>query len=366
MKRRILIIGIAALMLISGIMAGLAANDANDKSNVPPKTETTNVTEQVPPKPPEQETTTVKHPTRHPQIPTFREAVIIYFKETPSSLEEFASSYNVKLIFAKPDIKMAAFETNPTGKPGKTSQKTLDFINKVSKNPNVEKAYRDGFMFTRPDKIYTTEPKITYPEDLEKQGARYVPNEVIVGFWRLPPSLEEFASKYGVSLKRANTGLLSATFKVNDASEFIKKASIDPYISYIEPNGVVYGGHIPNDPKWNTEQVSPASLEEFASEMTYPEDLEKQGVKREYILNKVLVGFWRLPPSLDEFASKHGGKLVGFDDANRALLYASFETSNVSEFIRNVSTDPYVRDASPDASYYSLAYVPNDPKWDFQ
>lgn len=180
-------------------------------------------------------------------MPVFREDVIVYFKEMPD-MGAFASKYRGKIVFIKPDIKMAAFETNPTGRTEEVSQETLDFINEVSKDPRVEKAYHDGFMFTRPDKIYSPEPKITYPEDLEKQG-----------------------------------------------------------------------------------------------------------VKREYILNKVLVGFWRFPPSLEEFASKHNGKLVGFDDANEALMYASFETNDVSGFIRSVSTDPYVSSASPDANYYSLA-----------
>lgn len=184
-------------------------------------------------------------------MPVFREDVIVYFKEMPVSLEAFASKYGVKLIFNKPDIKMAAFETNSLGEPGKTSQRTLDFINEVSKDPLVEKAFRDGFIFTDPDKVYTLEPKITYPEDLTKQGNGYVPDEAIVGFWRMPPLLDDFESKYGVTLKSADEGLQSITFKTSDPSGFIKKISTDPYVRYAEPNGLVYGSYTPNDTNWN-------------------------------------------------------------------------------------------------------------------
>ena len=252
MKRKLLILGIAALLLISGVMVGLAAND---KSNVPPNIEEKpEVTEQVPPKSPDEPsvvTNVVVTQDRGFQMPIFRETVIVYFKEMPVPLEAFASRYGGKLIFAKPDIKLAAFETRAVGEPGKTGQKTLDFIDEVSKNSLVETAYRDGFIFTSPDKVYTIGPKITYPEDLIKQGGEYVPNEIIVGFWRMPPSLEEFATKYGVALKRVNEGLLSATFDVDDVSEFIKIISTDPYVRYVEPNSVYSIGYTPNDPKWN-------------------------------------------------------------------------------------------------------------------
>ena len=174
-------------------------------------------------------------------MPVFKEDVIVYFKEMPLSLEEFASKYRGRVIFIKPDIKMAAFETNPTGRTGEVSQRTLDFINETSNDPSVEKAYQDEFIFTDPDKVYTLEPKITYPEGLKKQGVEYVPNEIIVGFWKMPPSPEEFASKYGATLKSIDEGLLSITFETNDASGFIKRISMDSYIRYAEPNGLVYG-----------------------------------------------------------------------------------------------------------------------------
>jgi len=60
--------------------------------------------------------------------PVFRDVVIVYFNEMPTSLEKFASTYGVTQIFVKEDIKMAAFETEPIGRPGETSQRTLEFI----------------------------------------------------------------------------------------------------------------------------------------------------------------------------------------------------------------------------------------------
>ncbi|MBE0427951.1 MAG: hypothetical protein IBX72_15060 [Nitrospirae bacterium] len=168
-------------------------------------------------------------------MPVFREDVIVYFKEMPASLEEFASRYGGKLIFAKLDIKMAAFETVPIGSPAQTSQRTLDFINEVSKDSLVEKAYRDEFEFTRPDEKYSPEPGIKYPEDMKDD---YVPNKVIVGFWRRPPSLEDFASKHGGKLIYYEEVLMFASFDVSNISGFISKASTDPYVRYVHPDGI--------------------------------------------------------------------------------------------------------------------------------
>ncbi|KCZ70881.1 hypothetical protein ANME2D_02907 [Candidatus Methanoperedens nitroreducens] len=172
-------------------------------------------------------------------MPVFREAVVVYFREMPASLDEFASRYGGKLIFTKHDIKMAAFETNPISIPAQTSQQTLDFINRISTDSSVEKAYRDEFEFIRSDKEYSPEPRVMYPEDMRDE---YVPDQVIVGFWRFPPSLDEFASKHEGKLKNfddANNVLKSALFETNNITEFIKKVSTDPYVRYAEPNGIV-------------------------------------------------------------------------------------------------------------------------------
>ncbi len=168
-------------------------------------------------------------------MPFFREDVIIYFKEMPESLDEFASRYDVKLIFAKQDIKLAAFETVPIGRPAQTSKRTLDFINEVSKDSRVEKAYKDEFEFIRPDEKYSPEPELMYPEDMKDE---YVPNKVIVGFWRRPPSLEDFASNHGGKLTYYEEVLMFAGFEVSNISEFISKVSTDPYVRYAHPDGI--------------------------------------------------------------------------------------------------------------------------------
>ena len=187
--------------------------------------------------------------------PVFRDAVIVYFNEIPASLDEFASEYSVKLIFVKEDIKMAAFETEPSSMPMETSQRTLDFIEEVSKDPCVEKAYEDGSMFVDTKELYKPEPEIIYPEDYDKKGWKYVPNNAMVGFWRFPQSLEEFAFRYDAKLKNfgeANEVLLFATFETDDITEFIKRVSTDPYVRHAAPNGVVHGGYTPDDPKSRT------------------------------------------------------------------------------------------------------------------
>lgn len=240
---------VAALLVISiGFVAASSAPaaDSNISGNASP---------QEVKLPDNQRETVVTNVMNEPGIgelpmPKFREDVIIYFKEMPE-LGAFASKYRGRLIFVKPDIKMAAFETSPIGRPGKTSQQILDFINEVSKDPLVEKAYQDGFMFIKPEKVFSLEPKIAYPEDFDIKGLAYAPKEVKVGFWRLPSSLEEFASKYGAKLVYVEDVLLFAVFETDDSTEFIKKISTDPYVRHAEPNGIVHISSTPNDPKWN-------------------------------------------------------------------------------------------------------------------
>lgn len=168
-------------------------------------------------------------------MPVFREDVIVYFKEMPLSLEEFASKYGGKLVFAKQDIKMAAFETVPIGKPAQTSQITLDFIEEVLKDSYVETAFKDEFMFISLDREYSPEPKIIYPEDMKDE---YALNKVIVGFWRRPLSLEEFTSTHGGKLIYYEEVLMFAGFEVSNISEFISKVSTDPYVSSAHPDGI--------------------------------------------------------------------------------------------------------------------------------
>jgi serine protease len=246
----------ASIVAISIVAMAMPALGSEDKANVEEEPEV--VIDKPPgsepePKKPE-EPDESKPEVREPDPyfnPVFRDAVIVYFNEMPASLDEFASEYGVKLIFVKEEIKMAAFETEPSSMPMDTSQHTLDFVEEVSKDPCVEKAYEDGYMFVDTKKLYTPEPKITYPEDFDRQGAEYIPNEVCVGFWRLPPSIEEFASRYGAKLKdfdNANEFLLFAVFETDDATGFIKKISTDPYVDSCAPLGVVHG-YTQNDPK---------------------------------------------------------------------------------------------------------------------
>lgn len=180
------------------------------------------------------------------KTPDLREDVVVYFKEMPSSLEEFASSYGVKLIFANADIKMAAFETNPILTPGETSVLTEEFIDKVSKDARVESAERDWVKFTDPSEKYTGQKVIVTPEDLN--GTGYAPDEVVVGFWRMPPSLEEFGAKYGGKLINSSVDdeLKFATFNTSDMTGFINKVSSDPYVSSAEPNVIFSIGSYPN------------------------------------------------------------------------------------------------------------------------
>ncbi len=166
-----------------------------------------------------------------------REAVIVYFKITPTSVNEFASSYGVKPIFAKENISMVAFETSPNKKPGVTSQKTLEFIEQVSKDPNVVSVKEDTYMFINKNDTISVSAKVTYPEDLDRSGIEYAAGEVIVGFWRIPP-FSAFCAKRGVTLDNVtetNNDLQYAIFKIDKMNNFINSASRDPYVRYVKP-----------------------------------------------------------------------------------------------------------------------------------
>ena len=185
-----------------------------------------------------------------------RDVVIVNFKEMPPSLEEFASQYGGKLIFVKEEIKFAAFVTSErTPMPRPTSQRTLDFIEKVSKDPCVEKAYEDWNIFTSyPTARYTPKVTIIYPED----GLVYI--KVLVRFLRLPPSLEEFATRYGATLVEDDS-LQYAIFETDDVTGFIRKISTDPYVILAMPTDLGLGyGRIADDPMESAPGVVPDGL----------------------------------------------------------------------------------------------------------
>jgi len=251
-RRLLFCLGMVALLILGGVAVAMANFDKISEKpdiivNEPPA--------KNPPEPKKPGIDEIKPKEYKPDprfTPRSREVVIVYFREMPPSLDKFTAKYGGKLIFAKEDIKMAAFETNPIKMPGKTSRVTLDFIEKVSKDSIVEKAFEDRFMFVKVGEEYRPEPKVVYPEEYDKKGIKYIPNEVIVGFWRMPPSLEEFAKKYNAKIKRVSNVLMFATFEVNNISEFIRKVSADPYVMDVTPNGLgFYADYTPNDPYWN-------------------------------------------------------------------------------------------------------------------
>lgn len=245
-------IGLGVLLAVMLVMS-LAFAAASSASATDSKNSNANAPEVK--LPDDQRATVVTNIANEPGIgelpmPKFREGVIVYFKEMPE-LGEFASKYRGKVIFVKPDIKMAAFETNPIGRPGEASPKTLDFINEVSKDPRIEKVYRDEFMFVDTKKVHKLEPEIKYPEYLDKKGVEYVSNEVVVGFWRMPSSLKVFASKYGANLLEVEDVLMFAVFETDNSTEFLKRISTEPYVRYAFPDTIGHTLYTPNDPAWN-------------------------------------------------------------------------------------------------------------------
>ncbi|WP_158308479.1 S8 family peptidase [Methanocella conradii] len=188
-------------------------------------------------------------------VPVYREVVIVYFKEMPVSVGEFASSYGVSPVFVKGDIRMAAFESDPVMVGGVVSEKTALAIERISKDPRVESVKRDTYMFVDPRQEIDMTPRLIYPEDLEKKGVEVIPDRVCVGFWRLPPSLDEFGEKYGgkpIDLTETNLRLQWVSYETKDVKGFIDRASKDPYVQYIEVHGKGQWATIPNDEYWNS------------------------------------------------------------------------------------------------------------------
>lgn len=189
-------------------------------------------------------TTPVPQQPYYPSDVQYREAVIVYFKEMPASIEEFSSSYDVKLIFVKENILMAAFETSSVKLPGVTSQKTRDFIASVSRDPRVESAKEDTYQFINKNNTIRSTPIVVDISALSRNGTAYVPDQVIVGFWKLPSSIESFGEKYGgkpVNLSENNLQSQSILFETQDVSNFINGVSNDPYVSYVNVNVI---GHV--------------------------------------------------------------------------------------------------------------------------
>ncbi len=174
-----------------------------------------------------------------PRLPVHREDVIVYFKKMPDSIDAFASTYGVSPIFIKADIKMAAFETDPVMIGGIVSEKTTQAIEKISKDPLVELVKRDTYMFVNREREINSTPEVRYPEYYDQKGVGYVPNQVIIGFWRLPLSLEEFGAVYGgkpVNVTEGDLQLQSVLFETEDMKGFMERASKNPYVRWIDLN----------------------------------------------------------------------------------------------------------------------------------
>jgi serine protease len=172
-------------------------------------------------------------------FPSHREAVIVYFKEMPASMDGFASLYCVTTIFVKDDIRMAAFETEPQFIHGVTGEKTQKVIAKMSNDSRIEQVKKDMYMFVDKKQEINATPEVRYPEYYIQKGIDYVPNQVIIGFWRLPSSLEEFGAHYGgrpINVTEGDLELQSVLFETEDIRGFIDRVSKDPYVKYIDLN----------------------------------------------------------------------------------------------------------------------------------
>ena len=169
----------------------------------------------------------------------YREDVIVYFKEMPVSMDEFSSFYGVRPLFVKDDIMMAAFETSSVKNPGVTSQKTCIFIENMLKDPRVESVKEDTYMFINKNDVIKTTPTMVDIKALSRNGTTYVSDQVIVGFWKLPPSLDDFGAKYGgtpVSVSESDLESQSILFEAKDVNGFINGALTDPYVNYVNVN----------------------------------------------------------------------------------------------------------------------------------
>ncbi len=170
----------------------------------------------------------------------YSEFIIVYFHEMPESTDEFVSAYNITPVFVKDEIRMAAFEVKCHLVLGVSDGKTGEAIEKLSNDSLVELVKRDTYMFACRGTDINTTPSVKYPEDY---GEGYVPNQVIVGFWRNPPYIDEFSVRYGgkpANVTKDDLRRQAMLYETEDMRDFIDRASKDPYVRYIELNGYVH------------------------------------------------------------------------------------------------------------------------------
>ena len=139
--------------------------------------------------------------------------------------------------FVKSDIDMAVFRTNGISTPEMPSQITRDVINNMSNDPLVESVNNNSYLLAGKDLTNGT-PVIHGLEYFNQNGWKYIPNKVSITFWRLPPSIDEFGSTNGGTLDNwTNAESLSyqvAIYDADNVSDFIQRASSNPYVSNIE------------------------------------------------------------------------------------------------------------------------------------
>lgn len=168
----------------------------------------------------------------------------------------------------------------------------------------------------------------------------------MVHFNEMPVSLDEYASEYGGKLIFVKDDINFAAFEMSPRVSTPLKASqrTQDFMNKTSGDARVEGARLDT-----FLFVNPNKTYTKEPLITYPADLVKLGIKPGEITNHMMVSFWVFPPSLEEFAQKHGGKLMNFSQANKNLICADFETDDIEGFLNSVSKDPYVRSARPDA-----------------
>lgn len=181
---------------------------------------------------------------------------------------------------------------------------------------------------------------------------------IIVYFKEMPGSMDKFASSYGVTPLFVKDDIRMAAFESSPQKEpgitskstkdSIEKISKDPIVESVKEDTSMF--------------INKKSQIKAEANIVTPKDCDRNGTI--YSQNKVVVGFWRFPASLDKFAEKYGGKLIDLTDGDLSLQKAVFETSNSTDFINKISNDPYIKYAYPDMVVgHVTGYTPNDAYW---
>lgn len=209
-----------------------------------------------------------------------------------------------------------------------------DTINQTNDIVNASETMISNTSNTMPKKTIDDGPIVNIPD---KQFMPEHRESVIVYFKQMPPSIKGFANKYRITPIFVKQDINMVGFETMPEKEIGRTSQrTQDIVSTLSNDPLVEKAFIDEYRFTNAKKNYSAT-----ASIQGPEFYESMGLA--WRPHKVVVQFWRFPPSLEEFASKNGATVEELGEANKFFTYAVFNASNVSHFINKISIDPYVK-----------------------